>query len=56
VEGRCIEEIFGYPDRLKFRSSMTLFSQVSTDDDVFAQAIRKFFSGQGDQSTLERLT
>src|SRR5271166_3919505 len=29
VEGRSVEEIFGSPDDMKFRSSMTLFSQVS---------------------------
>jgi len=27
LEGRSIEEIFGYPDDLKFRSSMTLFAK-----------------------------
>ncbi len=26
IEGRTIEEIFGYPDHLKFHSSMTLFA------------------------------
>src|SRR5260370_30334686 len=26
IEGRTVEEIFGYPDHLKFRSCMTLFA------------------------------
>ena len=56
VEGRAIEEIFGYPDHLKFRSSMTLFAQVATNNEVFASAIRKYFSGQYDPQTLGRLS
>ena len=31
VEERSIEDIFGYPDDLKFRSSMTLFAQAAAD-------------------------
>ncbi len=56
LEGRAVEEIFGYPDHLKFRSSMTLFAQVAPDNEVFADAIQKCYSGQGDHSTLERLS
>ena len=56
VERRSVEEIFGYPDHLKFRSSMTLFAQVAADNEVFAYAIQKYFSGQSDHSTLERLS
>ena len=55
VEGRSIEEIFGYPDDLKFRSSMTLFAQVSPDDDIFVKALQKYFGGVPDQLTLDRL-
>src|SRR6185295_2552644 len=43
IEGRSIEEIFGYPDDLKFRSCMTLFASVSPDNPVFAQALQKYF-------------
>jgi uncharacterized protein (DUF1810 family) len=32
VNGRSAEEIFGYPDNLKFRSCMTLFMAVATDN------------------------
>ena len=28
VEGRSVEQIFGYPDHLKFHSSMTLFCEL----------------------------
>jgi uncharacterized protein (DUF1810 family) len=55
VEGRSIEQIFGYPDNLKFRSSMTLFSCVGSDDGAFATALQKYFGGQPDRLTLERL-
>lgn len=32
VNGRSAEEIFGYPDYLKFRSCMTLFLAAATDN------------------------
>ena len=55
VEGRSAEEIFGSPDDMKFRSSMTLFAQVSPDDDIFARALQQYFDGAPDWLTLDRL-
>jgi uncharacterized protein (DUF1810 family) len=55
VENRSAEEIFGSPDDLKFRSSMTLFAQVSADDDIFIRALQQYFHGVPDQLTLDRL-
>ena len=55
VEGRTIEQIFGYPDDLKFRSSMTLFARASADNQVFVDALQKHFDGEFDPATLERL-
>ena len=55
VEGRSIEEIFGSPDDMKFRSSMTLFAQVSPDDDIFLRALQKYFGAAQDRLTLDRL-
>jgi uncharacterized protein (DUF1810 family) len=55
VENRSAEEIFGSPDDMKFRSSMTLFAQVSTDDDIYARALQQYFAGVPDQLTLDRL-
>src|SRR5690348_5678444 len=55
VEGRDIEEIFGYPDYLKFRSSMTLFAHATEENRVFLEALRKYFGGEHDPSTLDRL-
>ena len=56
VEGRSVDEIFGYPDNLKFRSSMTLFAQAAPDDPLFAEALLKYFGGQGDPLTLAKLS
>jgi uncharacterized protein (DUF1810 family) len=55
IEGRSIEEIFGEIDTLKFRSSMTLFAEVAADGSVFTAALRRYFAGQADRLTLERL-
>ena len=55
IEGRDIEDIFGYPDYLKFHSSMTLFSQVEDASGVFKDAIDKFYRGKFDNKTLESL-
>jgi uncharacterized protein (DUF1810 family) len=55
VEGRSAEEIFGQPDDLKFRSSMTLFAHATSDNQVFMDALRKYFGGAFDPMTLERL-
>jgi uncharacterized protein (DUF1810 family) len=55
VEGRSIEQIFGYPDDLKFRSSMTLFAEVAPDKQVFLEALAKYFAGQPDPATLALL-
>lgn len=55
VEGRSIEDIFGYPDYLKFHSSMTLFDHAAIDKEPFAEAFRKYFHGQHDPLTLERV-
>ncbi len=55
VEGRSIDEIFGGPDDLKFHSSMTLFANATSDNQVFRDALRKYFGGEPDRLTLERL-
>ena len=54
VNGRNADEIFGYPDNLKFRSCMTLFS-AATDHTLFNDALLKYFDGQPDQVTLDIL-
>ncbi len=55
VEGRSIDKIFGYPDDLKFHSSMTLFANATSDNQVFKDALHKYFGDEQDRLTLERL-
>lgn len=55
VEGRTIDEIFPYPDNLKFRSCMTLFMTAATDNTIFKNALLKYFDGQPDQQTMSVL-
>ena len=55
VNGRSATDIFGTPDDIKFRSSMTLFAQVSRDDDIFHRALQKYFEGVPDRLTLDLL-
>jgi uncharacterized protein (DUF1810 family) len=57
VDGRSIHQIFGYPDDLKFRSSMTLFASTASDSEnqIFRDALQKCFAGELDRLTIERL-
>jgi uncharacterized protein (DUF1810 family) len=55
VEGRPISQILGYPDYLKFRSSMTLFREATPENVEFAEAIRKYFQGEADEWTVAAL-
>ena len=43
--------VMGYPDDLKLKSSMTLFSEVS-DIDVFKKVLDKFYNGEKDEMTI----
>jgi len=54
-EKKSAEQIFGYPDYLKFRSCMTLFSRVPGADSVFARALDTFYDGKPDGKTLDIL-
>jgi len=55
VEGRSVSQIFGYPDDLKFRSSMTLFALTAPENQIFKDALEKYFGGEMDQLTVQRL-
>jgi uncharacterized protein (DUF1810 family) len=61
LEGRSIEDIFGYPDDRKFRSSMTLFARAAVDKDkdkdkeIFQRCLDKYFRGEPDRLTLAPL-
>lgn len=55
IRGATVGDIFGYPDDRKFHSSMTLFSRASADNEVFREALTKYFDGIPDPATLARL-
>src|SRR5262245_30173432 len=55
VQGRSVEQILGYPDDLKFRSSMTLFAQADPSITLFNDALTKYFGGEPDRATLDLL-
>ncbi|WP_374026029.1 DUF1810 domain-containing protein [Mycobacterium sp. HNNTM2301] len=55
VQGRSVGEIFGSPDDLKLRSSMTLFAQATDDNQDFVALLDKYYDGRQDRLTLERL-
>lgn len=50
-----ISNIFGYPDDLKLKSCMTLFSYADPSIDIFNKIIDKFYNGEQDSKTLELL-
>jgi uncharacterized protein (DUF1810 family) len=54
VQGRDAHAIFGSPDDLKFRSSMTLFDRAAPND-VFQAALARYFDSEVDPLTLEKL-
>jgi uncharacterized protein (DUF1810 family) len=55
LRGKTADEIFGYPDDLKLKSSMTLFAQVTPSPSIFTQVLEQYFDGDLDPLTLERL-
>ena len=55
VDGSTAHAIFGSPDDLKFRSSMTLFASATSENAEFTQALELYFGGVGDHATLEKL-
>lgn len=55
LEGHSAQEIFGYTDAMKFRSSMTLFAYATPENQVFKDALQKYFGADPDRLTLDRL-
>jgi len=48
-------EVFGSIDSLKLKSSMTLFSQLESTNQVFQNVLDKFFGGKKDEKTIQLL-
>jgi len=55
VQGLSASDIFGYPDYLKLKSSMTLFAHVSDPGSVFERVLGKYYRGERDDKTLRIL-
>ncbi len=55
IERRSASAIFGFPDDLKLRSSMTLFAFMLAPHSVFVRVLNAFFNGNHDDKTLQLL-
>ena len=49
------EQVLGGIDAVKLRSSMTLFARADPDERLFTEVLEKFFGGEADAATDERL-
>ncbi|MFZ1161702.1 DUF1810 domain-containing protein [Mycobacterium sp.] len=56
VQNRSIGAIFGSPDDMKVRSSMTLFARATSDNEDFVELLARYYDGNEDPMTLQRLT
>lgn len=55
IPNPSIDRILGFPDNLKFQSSMTLFAHAAEQNEIFLEALRKYFGGAFDPQTVARL-
>jgi uncharacterized protein (DUF1810 family) len=55
LKGKTATQIFGTPDDMKLRSSMTLFANVENTNPVFQKVLDKYFNGLPDDLTLQLL-
>ncbi len=55
LQGRSASDIFGFPDDMKLRSSMTLFASLEGADPAFADVLDRYYGCERDQRTLELL-
>ena len=53
LEGLSASEIFGYPDDLKLRSSMTLFRLADLNEPIFLEVLEKYYDGEPDSRTVD---
>lgn len=55
LKGGSASEIFGYPDDMKFKSSMTLFEKIAGPGSLFSSALDRYCYGTRDAATLRLL-
>lgn len=56
ITGRSIQDVFGFPDYLKLRSSMTLFARATDNNREFVKVLDTFYAGEEDSETITLLT
>jgi uncharacterized protein (DUF1810 family) len=55
IKGKTASEIMGHPDDMKLRSSMTLFASIERSDSLFTAVLERYFQGEPDELTLNRI-
>ncbi len=55
IQGSSADAIFGWPDNLKVRSSMTLFARATEDNADFRAVLERLYDGVEDALTVEQL-
>jgi uncharacterized protein (DUF1810 family) len=53
IEGKSAYQMFGSPDDMKLRSSMTLFAQATKESEEFVGVLRRYFGADWDEKTLQ---
>lgn len=53
IAGKTANQIFGSPDDMKLKSSMTLFAALDETNPVFQKVLDKYFDGEKDVQTLQ---
>jgi uncharacterized protein (DUF1810 family) len=53
IEGKTANQIFGSPDDMKLKSSMTLFGALKNTNPVFQSVLDEYFNGTKDLRTLQ---
>jgi uncharacterized protein (DUF1810 family) len=55
TEDLTATDIFGGIDAMKLRSCMTLFAAAAPEQPAFGEVLDKYFNGEPDEATIERL-
>ena len=56
LESSDASYIFGSPDDMKLKSSMTMFREACPENDRFQKVLDKFFEGECDRRTIELIS
>ena len=52
LNNKDANKIFGYPDNMKLKSSMTLFEAAAPEYEVFKEVLEQYFQGKRDEKTM----